>query len=236
MNSYRKTLLFVLLGVASVFTSCDSEDPGPLQERERNYSIIDFDQLELGSSFDVSVTEANLFSIHVKGDRRNIDDLEVYKSGSTLIIKYDENESRNHETYIEITMPRLISAKFSDGSVSTIKGFESEGQLRIGLSGGASCQLDAGYKKIDLDLSGASTLRMNGLGDELQAKLSGASILSAFDFPVRIANVDVSGASRARLTVSDAIDAVASGASEVRYRGNPLIESDASGASTITKD
>jgi hypothetical protein len=230
-------LLFCIVAVGAAATSCtELEDPGALQQTEKEYAVIDFDRLEMGSAFHIQVEQSNTFGIHAEGDRRNIDDLEVYKRGGTLVIEYDENDSRKHDTYITILMPLLKSAHFSGASMSTVAGFESDDELDLYLSGASVGQLDAGYRKVNLVLSGASTLRMYGLGDAIDAELSGASVLSAFDYPVRIVALSASGASIAKVTVTDELDAVANGASEIRYRGNPTVTAEVTGSSTIAKD
>ena len=232
-----KTLFeFLILSGLFVFTGCETEDPGPLQEVEKEFSIVDFDRLEMGSAFNIRVEQGSTYSIEVKGDRRNINDLDVFKNGSTLIIKFDDNSNRTHETYITITMPRLEAVNFSGASISKINGFESDEELDFYLSGASVCQLNAGYREVDLALSGASSLLMYGLGDELNAEISGASVLSAFDFPVREANIDVTGASTGKITVTDELKVVAAGASSLLYRGSPSFTSSVSGASTIEKD
>ncbi|RAV97903.1 head GIN domain-containing protein [Pseudochryseolinea flava] len=232
-----KSFCTFLAATVILMTACsDYEDPGPVQKAEKSYALIDFDRLEMGSAFHIEVTQGNNFGIDVRGDRRNISDLVVYKRGSTLIIEYDENESRKHDTYINITMPALKSIHFSGASESKVSGFESEGDLDLYLSGASVSQLDAGYGRVNAVVSGASNLRMSGLGDELDVELSGASILSAFDYPVREAILNVSGASNGKLTVSDDLDVVASGASAVLYRGNPTVTSETSGSSTVSRD
>ena len=232
-----KTLTVLSFVAATVaLSSCEVEDPGPLQRKQKEFTIIDFDRLEMGSSFHIEVEQANTFSINVEGDRRNIDDLDVYKRGSTLIIEFDENADRKHDTYITITMPRLQSANFSGASVSTVKGFESDGTLDFYISGASIAQLDAGYRVVNAVVSGASSLMMHGLGDELNAEVTGASVLSAFDYPVRQASVTASGSSSGKLTVTDALEATASGSSSILYRGNPVVTADASGSSTVQKD
>ena len=75
-----------------------------------------------------------------------------------MIIQFDDNANRKHETYITITMPRLEAVNFSGASVSKVKGFESDQDLDFYLSGASVCQLDAGYREVNLVLSGASTL------------------------------------------------------------------------------
>lgn len=237
MIKYIKPLFTLsLLGISLFLSSCETEDPGPLQEIEKDYSIIDFDRLEIGDAFHVDVEQGSTFSIEVEGDRRNIDDLEVYKSGSTLVIKFDDDANRQHDTHISITMPVLRAANFSGAMVSTITGFESDDELDLYISGASTVQLVAGYREVDLVLSGASKLMMRGLGDELHATVSGASVLSAFDFPVGEATLEFAGASVGRVTVSNELNVVGSGASSIRYRGNPTVIKNTSGDSTVEKD
>lgn len=232
-----KTLYpLLLLLMAGFFFSCDVEDPGPLQEISREYPVIDFDHLEMGSGFHITVTEGSTFLVRAKGDRRNIYDLEVFKEGSTLRIKYDEHANRRHETHIVIQMPDLKGFSFSGGSVSVVEGFESDGVLNANVSGGSLAQLNAGYRKVNLVLSGGSKFRMHGLGDELEGDISGASVLTAFEFPVSSATLNFSGASSGKVTVADHLTVTASGASTVVYRGSPSIEKNVSGESSVIAD
>jgi hypothetical protein len=224
------------LFLAFNLTSCDTEDPGPIQQTEKEFSIIDFDRLEIASALDVRVEQSNVYDVQVRGDRRNVNDLEVYKSGNTLVIKFDDNANRIHETYITITMPRLDGAIFSAASSSKVNGFESDADLDLHVSGGSLCQVSAGYREVNLTLSGSSSLLMSGLGDEINAEISGASGLTAFDYPVREANINVSGASNGKVTVTDELMAVAAGSSSLIYRGSPSVVTEISGGSTVIKD
>jgi hypothetical protein len=232
----RPRAVFSLIALSSILTSCFREDPGPLQETRKEFSIIDFDRLEMGSAFNIRVEHGNTFNVEVRGDRRNIDDLDVYKSGNTLIIKFDESSNRHHDTYINITMPVLKAVNFSGASVSKISGFESDEYLDFYLSGSSVSQLDSDFQEIDLVVSGASSLVLHGSGDELNAEVSGASALKAFDYPVNAATINVSGASEGKITVTDELNVTASGASSVLYRGDPAVTSTVSGASTVQKD
>jgi hypothetical protein len=234
----RRNGLAALLCLFLAFNllSCECEDPGPVQRTEKEFDFIDFDRLEIASALDVRVEQSNVYSIQVSGDRRNIDDLDMYKSGSTLVIKFDDNSNRNHETFITITMPQLEGANFSSASSSQVNGFESDEDLDLYLSGASVCQLNAGYREVNITLSGASNLLMSGLGDEINAEISGASVLVAFDYPVREADLNASGASSGKVTVTDELTAVAASASSIIYRGNPSVTTAISGGSAVLKD
>ena len=230
------------ISVAAIFClalgllACETEDPGPVQQLEKEFYEVDFERLEVASALEVHVEQSNIYSISVSGDRRNIDDLRIYKSGNTLVLKFDDNPNRIHDTKIDITMPRLEGANFSAASSSTINGFESDEDLDLYISGASVCQLNAGYRELNLSLSGASNLVMSGLGDEINAEISGASVLTAFYYPVREAHINLSGASNGKVTVTDELHAIAAGSSSLIYRGSPSLTSSTSGSSTVVKD
>lgn len=228
--------LFLFFGLTVIFWSCETEDPGPLQEINKDFSVLDFDRLEMGSALNITVEQGSTYSVEVRGDRRNVDDLDVYKKGSTLVVEFERENNRKHQTYISITMPRLEAVTFSGASVSKIRGFESADDINFILSGSSVSQLDASYREVNLILSGGSTLSMSGIGEEIEAEISGASVLTAFDYPVHQANVSITGASSGKVNVGEQLKAVASGASSLLYRGDPSVTSDVSGASIVQKD
>ncbi len=226
-----------LIAASVVFSSCDySEDPGPIQEIEKEFDVVDFDRLEIGDAMHIDVEQGNFFEISVRGDRRNVNDLEVYNEGSTLIVRFDESRNRRHETYVTITMPALIAANFSGASNSRVSGFSDVSSLDLILSGASVCQLDVNATEVDMSVSGASYLTARGSAQSLKANISGASVVKSFNFPVISADVRATGASSASVTVSETLHAVAEGASSIIYRGNPTVTSEVSGASTVHQD
>lgn len=227
----------VVLFSALVFAACDySEDPGPLQEIEKEFNETDFDRLEIGDALHIDVEQGNFFEISVRGDRRNVNDLEVLKEGSTLIVRFDEWENRRHETYITITMPTVAGANFSGATNSRISGFDDLTKFDLYLSGASVSQIDMVAGEFKTVISGASVLNLRGSAGALDAEISGASVLKGFNFPVVSADVVATGASHGSVTVADDLHAVASGASSITYRGNPTVTSDVSGSSSVNKE
>jgi hypothetical protein len=233
-----KTTLGYLSVIAVLFamTSCEIEDPGPLQETEREYRLTDFDRLEIGDAMNIRVYKGDYFEINARGDRRNIDDLEVDREGNTLVIRFEDERNRRHETYIDITMPTLQSAHFSGASNSKVSGFSNIETLDIYVSGASMCQLNVDAASLNAFVSAASQLNLRGAGDNISVQLSGASLLQAFNYAVANATLNVSGASEGRVTANDHLDVVATGASLVLYRGNPSVNAETSGSSTVRQD
>ncbi|GAB3512553.1 head GIN domain-containing protein [Spirosoma knui] len=217
-------------------TSCIREDVGPYQDGQQTYALTNFNRLDMGSAFTITVVPGTAFNIIANGDRRNLDDLDVYVRNNTLIAQYRNNRNRKYGTSFTITMPTLRGVSFSGASQSTIRGFSNLDQLDIELTGASKGNFDIEAARTTMRLSGASVLRLDGESETLQADLSGASNLDAFNYPAQRADVEASGASKASVSVGSSLVVNASGASVVRYRGNPTVKQHVSGASKVQPD
>lgn len=232
----RIASVFSTLAMAAAFSSCYyTEDPGPIQQMAKTYDISGFSRVEVGDAMNITIEKGDLFDISASGDRRNIDDLIVETRDNTLAIRFAENRNRRHDTHIRITMPALSGASFSGASISSISGFD-EPEFDLYSSGASVCRLTADLVALKLIISGASDVRVGGSGSLLEAEVSGASVLRAFDLDVAFADLSMSGASAASVSVSEKLDAVVTGASAVIYRGNPEVNADVSGSSTVHRD
>jgi Putative auto-transporter adhesin, head GIN domain len=233
-RSNMKNLAIATLFLGSIMlTSCLEEDPGPRQSDSRTYAVVDFDRVEAGDALTITIQHGETFSIQANGDRRNLDDLMVYKSGSTLVLRYEHYEKRQYSTAVSITLPTLIGSDFSSAVNAQISGFTNVSQFDLSLSGASLAQMDIDASELNFILSGASQLRLNGTGEILNGTLSGASLLSAFNYPTTKANLIASGASNGKVNVSQQLEVNASGASLILYRGNPQLEVEASGESVV---
>ena len=233
MNNLTISLLLLS---SLVISSCNEEDPGPRQSDSRTYSIMDFDRIEAGDALIINIKQGTNFSIQADGDRRNLDDLMVYKNRSTLVLRYEHYEKRNYNTSIVITLPTLSGSDFSGAVNAQISGFMDINEFDLALSGASLAQLDLEVTELNFVLSGASQLRLTGKGEAVIGTLTGASLFSAFTYPSSQAKLIVSGASNAKVSVSQALEVNASGASLVLYRGNPQLEVEASGESIVKQE
>jgi len=226
------TLLLSLL----FLSSCFEEDPGPRQADNRQYAIVDFDRVQAGDALVITIKQGNSFSIQADGDRRNLNDLLVYKNGNTLVLRYDHYEKRQYNTTINITMPVLYGSDFSGAVNAEVSGFSNLEQFDLSLSGASLAQLDIEASEFYFSVSGGSQLRLNGQGELMSGSLSGASLLSAFTYTSTRVKVIASGASHGKVNVSQQLEVNASGASVVIYRGNPQLDIEATGESIVRQD
>lgn len=213
---------------------------GTFAQSTRSFDLRSFDRLEMGSAFKIDVKPGS-FSIKADGDKEDIDDLEARVSSGTLIIRFKDTKNgswwgknRRNRVNINITMPALKGIDFSGATSSRIEGFNNIEVFDLELSGASSSTVDVSARRINLDISGASSITLTGKAETMNGDISGATSFKAGDFEVASADLDISGASSARIYVTKSLQADASGASSVRYRGRPgSVNSSTSGASSV---
>ena len=207
---------------------------------EKSFSFTDFKGLKVGGAYHVRVKKGDQYLVRARGDQEGISNLIANQNGNTLEFKSDEdfwdfNKNNRENVLIEITMPHLENADFSGAIKSEISGFE-ENNCRISQSGAVQTMVGLNADKLELDLSGAAKISLNGKTEDLQLQASGACNVQASGFRARNADVNLSGASKANIYVTERLKADASGVSNVRYSGNPNnVTTDVSGASKVSK-
>ena len=232
----KRISFFVILCVATLLNAC-KEDLGPYKEVTRAYSLDTFSKLTMESGLRVDVQPGNNFSITARGNEEDVNDLVLTVRQGVLYANHKNSRRRNrYDTFIMITMPAIRAINFSGAVHATITGFLTMNELEIELSGASKTDYKGNVNLVKSVLSGASTLTMTGEGKKLVSELSGASQLEAYDYPADEGDLDVSGASEARVRINDMLKVKASGASKVRYRGNPQKYIDVSGASIVVQE
>lgn len=240
MKTNQIFVIFVIFIGSILFSACQKlEDVGAFQEETQTYNFTNFTRLQMGSAFKIYVQKGSTFSINVRGDRRNLDDLRIRVENDILKADYypNFNKSRQYTTEFTIIMPALDGVDFSGASISDIGGFENSKLTEIKLSGASISTLNLQTQQVTIEITGASRLALMGASPKMTAEISGASLLESFNFASELAQLKVSGASNAKIKVSKELNAEASGASHIRYIGNPIVVTNKiSGASSISKE
>ena len=91
----------------------------------------------------------------------------------------------------------------------------------IEISGASEVNFEFIAEQTNLNISGASDISLKGRSTNFDIELSGASDLDAYEFNSNTGDVNASGASSAKIYVSDDLSAKASGASSIKVKGNP---------------
>ncbi|MBO9612323.1 MAG: DUF2807 domain-containing protein [Dyadobacter sp.] len=232
--------LSVAATIAFVFQSCvyinKDDDIPPRGEATRTYDFRNFDELEVSDAIRVHVAAGTSFKVSATGERNDLDDLNVFVQDGKLTARYNNSWRKRQRMDIDITMPDLAEVDFSGAVNAEIHDFENLPSIEIDLSGASQCDFDGSGTTLKFDINGASRLNALGKMKFLDGEASGASQLNAFDLETEESDLDVSGASNAKVWVTRLLDVKASGASNVRYRGNPKVEKEVTGGSSVRAD
>jgi hypothetical protein len=180
----------------------------------RTVAVKDFTRLEAQQTFQVHVSLGSAPKVVLHADDNVLPELDVGVSGDTLHLKLKSDVSTRQATLrADVVVPKLEGISASGAS-------QVEGPVKI--------------DERTIELSGASRTVLTGSAGDLEVDASGASGVDSPELTVGTLDIELSGASRAELTVTDSLSAALSGASSLRYRGSPQVtNSDVSGGSSI---
>jgi hypothetical protein len=229
-------VVIVVIGVAVAVVLIYAE---PGNRKTMDYTNTGFSSVDVGSAFQVNIVRSDNFSVKITAGERLFDRIQVTQTGSTLKIEVKPGifVIGTFDAKAEISMPALDNLTLSGATRATAVGFNATTPFITKLSGASSLDMtNAGFGDVNVELSGASHLTMQGTGGNLTAVVSGTSNLNLNNFPVSNANLNVSGASHAEVDTGGLLNVDASGASSVQYSGNPTLGTiHSSGLSSVNK-
>ncbi len=256
----KKIVLFVLLFIA--FTVQAQTKMGVIyDENVQLRKLPYFTSIRVSNAIELYISQSNKTEVAVsaKSDEyKNRIITEVV--GGTLIIRMADNYSRwwkwgNEDYRIKayVSVNELYAINGSGATnINIINGLNAE-KLKITLSGASDLKGDIKAGTLMTELSGASnfkgTVQANafsvkgsgacdievaGSGEDLIVNVSGASSVKMYDYLVKGASVDASGASSVKVNVSGILKIHATGASSIDYKGSATINNmQSTGASSV---
>ncbi len=191
-------------------------------------NLTDFKELEISGIFDLTVKKGSRYAVELIGPASEKAKYRVVRMGNTLVIDYNDekklrwnkNPLKFDEIQIYVTLPSLTKAELKGAGKASFSGFD-EDKLQLKLLGAINGKSNLNARDLSLYLSGASELKLTGEGNTMDAKILGASKLSAYDYRVNDALVEANGASKASVQVTGRLEIEEGLASKVSYRGNP---------------
>ncbi len=190
------------------------------QTSSQDRPVGSFTGIDVGSAFEVILTQGDDHKVVVEVEDKLHQKVDVEVRNNTLYIKTNGRFTTKRKMAVYITFAQLEKMNFSGASkvsaTTDIKGDD----LEIELSGASKLDLRLIVNDLEFSGSGASNTVLGGSCNSLDLELSGASKFSAFDLPANSASLNLSGASKVDVNVTQRIDVNASGSSKITYKGN----------------
>ena len=229
-------MAFILMFGTGLMAGCIPEKgvkgDGDVVKEERKVS--GFNSLEVGGAFTVYLYQGNKESLTIEADKNLMEFIRTEVKGDRLEI-YTENKSINKFTKMNIYLTFVDLEMIDVSGAADILG---EGKMQfkdltLEASGASEVELELEVSMLRADFSGASEVELAGKAASVKCECSGASEIDAYDLMIKHGEFDVSGASDAKVNVSDMLEVDVSGAASLKYKGDPKLSSDVSGAGSL---
>ena len=258
----KKIALFACLFIAFI-AQAQTKMGVIYDENVQLRKLPNFTSIRVSNAIELFISQSNKTEVAVSAtseEYRNRIVTEVV--GGTLIIRMADNNSRwwkwgneNYRIKAYVSVNELYAITGSGATnIKIINGVSSE-KLKINLSGASDFKGDIKAGTLLTELSGASNFKASvqanalsvkgsgacdievaGSGDDLILDVSGASSVKMYDYLVKGASVDASGASSVKVNVSGILKVHATGASSIDYKGTATIKDmHSSGASSVKR-
>jgi serine/threonine-protein kinase len=181
----------------------DSPVIGSGHASSKSWEIADFSEVAIGSTFRAQISKGDKYKVATSCDDNVTQFLRVFKEGKTLKVGLEPHRQYRlkEPLTVDVVLPELDGLEAGGASKATVKGFRSEKDFKLGLHGASSIDGSIEVGGADINVSGASRLTLVGSAGGTRLLASGASQLKLGEFLLKQCEIELSGASSARLTV-----------------------------------
>jgi hypothetical protein len=221
----RRALLLGIIAGALATVGCSQargESGGPIVERA--YQVGEFDRIDLGGAYDLTVRTGSAVTVHARGGQSVLDKMEVDVKDGTLRIRPKKNGmfnwSHNGKVDLTVTVPALRGASLAgagDIKIDRIAGDSFEGSV----AGAGDLRLDTvEVGKLSFDIAGAGSVYVTkGRAKDASYGISGAGDIHAKGLTSETASVSIAGAGGIHANATKTADISIVGAGDVTLAG-----------------
>lgn len=212
----KKTLLLLLLIILA--TGChrmraEVAGSGKLQREKRN--VAAFNSISTEGAFNIEIVCQKPQSLEIEGDDNILPLVSTQVSNNVLHIKNLSDYSVSEPITLRIDMQNLEGLSASGAGALAISGLKNE--------------------KLEIDVSGALTIKVSGETRLLDIDTSGAGKIDTHKLRASRVVIDSKGVSRIEVYASDQLDVTVAGPSHVIYGGDPVVKQTIHGPGSIQK-
>ena len=186
-------------------------------------STSEYDEINVGGSFDVVLVKGKEGSIKIEGEENIIPFIEIEVSRGSLQIKYKKNSYVNTTKKLTITVPITNIDKISlggSGNISNV-GIIKTNEFSASLGGSGNIKLQIDTNSMSVNIGGSGNIEISGKTTEFNCSVAGSGNISAFNLNSEITNATIAGSGSVKTTVNKKIKAKVVGSGNIYYKGKP---------------
>ena len=179
-----------------------------------------------------------MFLLKIETDENLLPYIEVFTSGSKLVIRTKEgfNLDATKDIIAYVSAPEFETIEVSGSSdvvgEGTIRGGN---ELSLNVSGSGNIYMEVDKEKVTTNVSGSGSINLKGRATDFSASGSGSGSIKSFDLVTENAEVNIGGSGSAEVNVNRQLDIRVSGSGDVQYKGNANVSKSISGSGNVKK-
>jgi hypothetical protein len=198
-------------------------------------SVADFSRINALGAFVIDVTQASVPAVTVEADDNIVPligtDVKHGELKVTLHAKNGINVRKSPRIHIRVPSLDAISAT---GACSMHIDKLHCDQLKVDLTGACHADIGLDVKQVNVGISGACSCTLSGTTTSQFVSVEGASSYKATALKSEACEIEVDGASSAKVHVTRSLHGSASGTSILKYSGHPAsVDVNASGLGQV---
>ena len=186
---------------------------GKLQRQKRE--VASFSSVSTEGAFDIEIVCQKPQSLEIQGDDNILPLISTEVSNNVLRIRSLHDYSTSEPITLKIAVPNLEGLSASGAGTLAVSGLKND--------------------KLEIDASGAPTIKVSGETKVLDVDTSGAGKIDAHKLRATRAVVDSKGVSRVEVFAAEQLDVTVAGPSHVIYEGDPVVKQTVHGPGSIEK-
>lgn len=222
-------LFLILFALCTSFlTSCSDRVWGDDTMAALNYEVLaDVDAIEVQSEIKLQLSnDVEPGNLTITANSNIHKYITVSYPGDKILIEMESNNYRNVDVTV-LASAAQYAAITASGAASVVKesAMGDFTDFDITLSGTSSFSGEVTVKnRLSLNLSGSSSVAIEGESDDCEINATGTSSVAGYDFSCDDLDVVLSGSSSVKMTVNETIEGEMSGTSQIDYRGSDSVQ------------
>jgi len=194
---------------------------GAYAQTKKAVKVEGFSGIQASSAIEVEVTMAETEGLVFEASDEALSKLKAEVKKGSLYLHVEGNLKHDGGIKAYVNAKTLRDLVVNGAASIHVKQPVTCDKIELEASGAGSIKLDLNAQEVIANTSGAAVIKISGTTKKLTATATGAACLKAEDLKASDVDVTASGAGNARVNVSESLNAHASGAGNVTYIGDP---------------
>ncbi|MGW9686738.1 head GIN domain-containing protein [Flagellimonas sp. 2504JD1-5] len=194
----------------------------------------DFTVVSASEGLDVYVTQDSDFKISVEADENIIDLIGTDIRDGKLRIHAIENIGRATKK-IYVSMPEITGLKSSSGADLIAQNVIESKKIDLDASSGSDLRVELVAEEVSADASSGAGIKISGKANSLYADASSGADIRARELFTKKCNADASSGADISVNVSESLVADASSGADIRYSGEASVQTKKSVSGSVHK-